>query len=69
MTLFELIANHETPHEFIEDCLANLHSENAFEDCRDLFAEVAFWEGLTPDDDFEEVVDRMVELIEAEFSE
>lgn len=63
MTLFEFIAAHEAPHQFIEECLANKHSADEAETCRDLYNETSFWEGLHPDDDFEKIIDKMVDSL------
>ena len=67
-SLFEFIAAHETPHEFVEECLAGDHSNDEYESCWDRFNEVAFWEGLHPDDDYFEIIDKMVEGLVAEFA-
>lgn len=67
MTLFEFIAAHEAPHQFIEECLADKHVGCA-ESCWDLYNETAFWEGLHPDDDFEKIIDLMVDQLVKDFA-
>lgn len=68
-SLSEFIAAHETPHEFIEECLANKQGKDEYESMTDMYNEVAFWEGLSPDDDFEMIVDKMVEELIRDFGE
>ena len=68
-SLFEFIAAHETPREFVEECLANKQGDNEFSDCWAMFHEVAFWEGLSPDDDFDKIIDKMVEELIRDFGE
>ncbi len=68
MTLFEFAAAHEAPHEFIEECLANKQGKDEYETMWDLFNEVSFWEGLSPDDDFEKIIALMVDFLTSEYA-
>ena len=68
-SLFEFTAAHETPHEFIEQCLALAHGRDAQETMWGLYSEVAFWECLSPDDDFEVIIDRMVDELIRDFGD
>jgi len=68
-SLFEFTAAHETPHEFIEECLDDKQGKHECETMWDLYSEVAFWEGLSPDDDFEKIIDKMVEELIRDFGE
>jgi hypothetical protein len=68
MTLFEFTAAHEAPHEFIEECLANKQGKDEYETMLDLYNEISFWEALHPDDDFEKIVDKMVDFLTSEYA-
>jgi len=67
-SLFEFIAAHEDPYEFIEQCLAYKQGADEAETCWELFNEVVFDSGLHPDDDFEEIIELMVEQLQENFA-
>lgn len=67
-SLFETIAAHETPHEFVKSCLNYEQGNIEAEDCWDRYNETWFWHGLDRKDDFDEIIDIMVEELRGEFA-
>lgn len=67
-SLFEYIATCEDPHEFIYDCLAGRHGKNEGETISDMYNDVVIDSGLHPDDDFESIIDIMVDHLIKDFA-
>lgn len=67
-SLFEHIATCEDPHEFIYECIAGRQGRDEEETCTEMYNEVAVDNGLHPDDDFERIIDIMVDQLVKDFA-
>lgn len=67
-SLFEHIATCEDPHEFIYECLAGRQGKDEEETISEMYYEVSADYCLHPDDEFERIIDIMVDQLVKDFA-
>jgi hypothetical protein len=67
-SLGEYIATCEQPHEFIYECLAGRQGKDEEETISEIYYEVSADYGLHPDDEFERIIDIMVDQFVKDFA-
>ena len=62
--LFDYITNQKDPFEFIYEGILGAHGSEAQKILTEFYSEVSVDYGFHPDDDFEQIIDRMLDLME-----
>lgn len=63
--LYEHILAHDDPLDFISDAMAGRRGAEAMDHLNQLYANISIDFELHPDDDFEAIIDRMLEFMES----
>jgi hypothetical protein len=66
MKLYELILSQDDPFEYIYEAISGTHGKEAMTCMTELYSDVVVDCRYHPDDDFEEIISKMVELMEDE---
>lgn len=62
--LFDYITAQDDPYEFIYEAINGTHGEAAWQTLSELYDDIVVDCGLHPDDDYERIVEIMVERME-----
>jgi hypothetical protein len=62
--LFEYVVAQNDPYQFVYECLSGDHGDEAQTTMSNLYASISVDEGFHPDDDFEQIIERMLDQIE-----
>lgn len=62
--LYEYILNQDDPFEFVYECISGSHGVEAMKSMTEMYSDVAVDYYLHPDDDFEQIIEIMIEQME-----
>jgi hypothetical protein len=62
--VFQYILAQDDPFEFIYEALGGTHGVETMKLCTDMYYDISADYMLHPDDDFEKIIERMVEIME-----
>lgn len=62
--LFEYILAHDDPFDFIYEGISGRYGEEVQKTLTEMYSDISIDCGLHPDDDFEKIIERMIEQME-----
>lgn len=62
--LFEYILAHDDPFDFIYEGISGCYGEEVQKTLTEMYSDISIDCGLHPDDDFEKIIERMIEQME-----
>lgn len=62
--LFDYILAQDDPFEFVYEALSGMHGVEARDTLQELYNDVSIDRGVHPDDDFETIIEFMIEFME-----
>ena len=68
-TIFKEIVKSDDPFELVYNALSGDHGEEVRQKLQDMYDEVVIDNGFHPDDDFEKIIDRVIDHIEGDYGE
>lgn len=66
--LNQYIVNQDDPYMYVYEGLSGTHGVELRDYLTELYSDVVIDSGYHPDDDFEQIIERMLDLIESEYA-
>lgn len=64
--LNKMILAHDDPFEFVYECIGFKHGQELYDYLTDMYSQISIDYRLHPDDDFETIINYMLDQIEAD---
>lgn len=64
MNINEMILNEDDPFNAIYECIDGIHGREVYDYIMDMYNQVVIDYGYHPDDDFEEIIEKMIMIME-----